>query len=278
MRGSLIIATLLIALAAVTKCKGELYETPAQFETGKPSQIKQLSHGVTWWVWTGKRVRHEGYFDPDSFGNKCVMEVFSFRDRHPITMPEIVKFIGPYLDRGMTVGTVSTDDAADYVYLIDRDGNKAAVMMYQYGDKSLSVMTNQVWTQVFERNQNKAKLRVKQSRNTAPQVQTKEPPTGTFNDCLIVATEMYARLKTTAVWARVAQFKLYDTDGKPIRGHAAVFYQPTEGSTVFVYDKRMGSLDLHTTSHEIDEILIALNLALMKDGYPKAEQGEWVGQ
>jgi hypothetical protein len=76
-------------------------------------------------------------------------------------------------------------------------------------------------------------------------------------DCLLVATEAYARMKDTAHWVEIAGFTWIE-DGKKIGGHAVVFYQPTEKSNVWMYD-RSGSLDLKTRSHDLNEIVAALN-------------------
>jgi hypothetical protein len=81
-------------------------------------------------------------------------------------------------------------------------------------------------------------------------------------DCLIVATDAYARLKNTAHWLKMAAFT-WSEKGRVIGGHAVVFYQPTENSNVFMYDAG-GSYDLFTQSHDLDEIVTALNRLLQK--------------
>jgi hypothetical protein len=87
-------------------------------------------------------------------------------------------------------------------------------------------------------------------------------PQGTPNDCLIVATEAYARLKSASYWVRIAGFNY--TGGEP--GHAVVLFQPTEGSNVWLYDAA-GSKELATRSHELKDIGPAIN------GYLKAGDG-----
>lgn len=66
-----------------------------------------------------------------------------------------------------------------------------------------------------------------QPEGTHPDTATQEK-----NDCLIVATETYARLRKTACWARIAGFAY--SKGNP--GHAVVLFQPTKNSTVWLYD------------------------------------------
>jgi len=84
------------------------------------------------------------------------------------------------------------------------------------------------------------------------------PDGSTKNDCLIVATEAFARLSKTAVWARIGSFMI-SRDGKVLGGHAVTFYQPTATSNVWVYDSNEGSIELRTQSHDLTEIMIAYN-------------------
>jgi len=90
----------------------------------------------------------------------------------------------------------------------------------------------------------------------ASPVASKPTPTDQ-NDCLPFALEALARLKKSSHWAEIAGFTWIE-DGKKIGGHAVVFYQPTEKSNVWMYD-RSGSLDLKTRSHDLNEIVAALN-------------------
>ena len=84
-----------------------------------------------------------------------------------------------------------------------------------------------------------------------------DKPSKDENDCLLVATEAYARMQKTAYWAKIAGFT-WIKDGKVIGKHAVLFYQPTEPSNVFMYDKD-GSLRIATQSHDLNEIINSLN-------------------
>ena len=84
-----------------------------------------------------------------------------------------------------------------------------------------------------------------------------DKPSKDENDCLLVATEAYARMQKTAYWAKIAGFT-WIKDGKVIGKHAVLFYQPTESSNVFMYDKD-GSLPIATQSHDLNEIINSLN-------------------
>ena len=84
-----------------------------------------------------------------------------------------------------------------------------------------------------------------------------DKPSKDENDCLLVATEAYARMQKTAHWAKIAGFT-WIKDGKVIGKHAVLFYQPTESSNVFMYDKD-GSLPIATQSHDLNEIINSLN-------------------
>ena len=81
-------------------------------------------------------------------------------------------------------------------------------------------------------------------------------------DCLVVATEAYARLQKTAYWAKIAGFT-WRENGKVIGGHAVVFYQPTQNSNVWMYDSG-GSYEIHTKSHELSEITYVLSELLSR--------------
>jgi hypothetical protein len=89
-----------------------------------------------------------------------------------------------------------------------------------------------------------------------------EPRARSPKDCLIVATEAFARLSKTAAWARIAGLVL-SNNGKVVAGHAVVIYQPTSNSNVFIYDDD-GSLDCHTQSHELTEIIDSYNSTLQR--------------
>jgi hypothetical protein len=92
-------------------------------------------------------------------------------------------------------------------------------------------------------------------------------------DCLLVATEAYSRLKNTAYWARIGKFVILK-DGKIIGGHAATFFQPTQNSNVFMYDKEEGSCDLRTKSHELPTLELALR-NVYNNGYAARSVG-WI--
>lgn len=93
-------------------------------------------------------------------------------------------------------------------------------------------------------------------------------------DCLIVATETLARLKASAYWSKIAAFTW--TDDKETAGHAAVFYQPTQDSNVFMYDKTLGSLDLHTQSHDLIQLTMALN-QIFRSASMRVQSPRWIG-
>ena len=100
------------------------------------------------------------------------------------------------------------------------------------------------------------------------------PPPSSLSksDCLIVATEAYARLSKTAHWSRVSAF-MWVEDGKPVGKHAVVFYQPSADSNIFMYD-RNGSQDLRTQSHDLTAIISALNQ--ITPGSLYAQSPQWL--
>jgi hypothetical protein len=96
------------------------------------------------------------------------------------------------------------------------------------------------------------------------------------NDCLIVATEAYARLKKTSSWARIVAFRL-SKNGKSIGGHAVVVYQPTSSSNVFMYDQTLGSIDLRTQSHELAVIMPIVNRVSRDFNGYSSDNARWIG-
>ena len=101
-----------------------------------------------------------------------------------------------------------------------------------------------------------------------------DKPSKDENDCLLVATEAYARMQKTAYWAKIAGFT-WIKDGKVIGKHAVLFYQPTESSNVFMYDKD-GSLPVTTQSHDLNEIINSLNEVFDRAKVPlRAQSAGW---
>ena len=108
------------------------------------------------------------------------------------------------------------------------------------------------------------------SRSVAPAPALMPPPSK--NDCLIVATETYARLKNTAYWARIAGFDFASRDAP---GHAVVLFQPAQGSTVWLYDAA-GSRDLGIKSHNLSELKEAISGWLK--GNARVSDIRWIGE
>jgi hypothetical protein len=106
------------------------------------------------------------------------------------------------------------------------------------------------------------------SRSVAPALM----PPPSKNDCLIVATETYARLKNTAYWARIAGFDFASRDAP---GHAVVLFQPAQGSTVWLYDAA-GSRDLGIKSHNLSELKEAISGWLK--GNARVSDIRWIGE
>ena len=88
------------------------------------------------------------------------------------------------------------------------------------------------------------------------------------NDCVIVATEAYKRLRAEGVWAEVIGMKIKTPKGKTY-GHAMCVYQPSKTDNLWVYDSN-GSWQLSVQSADLRVIEWALNQSL-KDGYSASE-------
>ena len=86
--------------------------------------------------------------------------------------------------------------------------------------------------------------------------------------------EMYARLKSSASWARICVFRLY-ANGEYKSSHAVVLYQPTQASNVFLYDKTLSSIDTNTQSHDLIEIISSINQNILREGV-LLEDPRWI--
>src|SRR5258705_5440312 len=84
------------------------------------------------------------------------------------------------------------------------------------------------------------------------------------NDCVIVATEAYKRLRVQGVWAEVVSFKIKCPDRKEY-GHAVCIYQISKTDNLCAYDAG-GTLELNVKSADLREIERAFNQKITK-GY-----------
>jgi hypothetical protein len=88
------------------------------------------------------------------------------------------------------------------------------------------------------------------------------------NDCVIVATEAYKRLRAEGVWAEVIGMKMKYPDGKTV-GHAMCISEPSKNDNLWAYDSS-GSWQLRVKSADLRVIEWALNQEL-KPGYNASE-------
>jgi hypothetical protein len=80
------------------------------------------------------------------------------------------------------------------------------------------------------------------------------------NDCVIVATEAYQRLRAEGVWAEVIGWKLRTPKGETF-GHAMCVYQPEKTGNLWAYDSN-GSWQLDVRSADLRVIEWAFNQSL----------------
>ena len=148
------------------------------------------------------------------------------------------------MDRWDSVG--NPYDGGEFVVmpLLNVKGQPFAFALYHYTAKTLSVLTPALFSQVKHDAQPQqpwpGQKLDRQQKQLEPQ------------DRLIVAVEVYARLRGIAAWAKIAGFN-WSEDGKIIGMHAVVFFQPTNASNLWMYD-RGGSVELTTRSHELSDI------------------------
>jgi hypothetical protein len=85
------------------------------------------------------------------------------------------------------------------------------------------------------------------------------PPSATAaprTDCLIAATENYARIGKVAAWSNILLFR-FQVDNNPTYGHAVVVWKITPSSKIFLSDTNGGS-ELATKSTDPEIITTAI--------------------
>ena len=269
-----VLATLCASFALEGSAVAMIGETPKQFEPSKPVESKMLAGNVAMMTWVGKTVIHIGQFDNNN-GGRCQREKFKFKDGHDMcTKPgELEKFLAPY--EKLRSYDAGNDGQRGYFKMVNASGRLVGVVIYNYDTYWLDVMTASVWENGEMRDAEARIAAHRQRSNTplsAPKPAVPAPTASDQNDCLPFAIEALARLKKSSHWAEIAGFTWIE-DGKKIGGHAVVFYQPTEKTNVFMYD-RSGSYDLQTRSHDLAEIIAALN-QLTRDNL-RVESPRWL--
>jgi hypothetical protein len=81
-------------------------------------------------------------------------------------------------------------------------------------------------------------------------------PTRSSNDCAIIASQAYGRLKTSASWAQVIGFDMLINGER--RGHAAVVFKYQGDGPVFYYDAA-GTIQLRTAGTGVSDIEAAVS-------------------
>ena len=76
------------------------------------------------------------------------------------------------------------------------------------------------------------------------------------NDCYIVASQIYAGLRTSSYWVKVAAITITVKGTNETIGHTVVFSQLTRQSNIVMSDEN-GALELATKSHELSDIIAA---------------------
>ena len=141
-------------------------------------------------TWRGKNVIHTGSFKD----NQCVGEEFAFVDGRAMKQPDFDRFAAPY-DGKLFVRRTITNENGIFRLLEDKAGKVTTVLAYLYKGNSLMIVTLDVWHNYFEGKT--ATLRNAPDTTTdavtAVQPSTEATPEP---DCLIVATEIHARLKS----------------------------------------------------------------------------------
>jgi hypothetical protein len=232
------ILLLALSLTISSNAFAALGETPRQFEARKPDAVEQM-HGGTFMKWVGPKLTHTGWFGSDG---KAQVETFWFNDHHWITGPELSTFMKPYDKAGIKHGEWSefSDGMGRAMPLYVKDGRIGAILSYSYEDNSATIWLAKIF---YAANQNSS------TQSAAPSASAQATP---VQDCAVVATELYARLKPSAYWARIFFFQYTRPDGFK-SGHAVVVWKVDANTQVLVGD-RGGTYAIDTSFTDLDLI------------------------
>jgi len=239
-----------------TSVFGMLGETQKQFEPGRPVNTRRIQvNGMTgvYARWHGNRVNHEGWF----YKGRAVAETFWFNNRHLMTSNELGQLLRPYSENGRAkwgelIGGADKNGSKLTWFPMFSTNGEYTVAMYNYNFNCLAIFTNQAWSiynQKWGVVVTNKQVRPPSNPTTPRSPQTR--PSEDKNDCLIIATDAYARVKSSTYWARIAGFNTQ------MGGHAVLLFQPTEGSAVWLYDAA-GSRNLEVRSHDLNDLKMGI--------------------
>jgi hypothetical protein len=240
----LLVAILKGVLALLTLTASSVFaaigETPQQMENRQPDYVTKESGGTTM-QWVGKTVTHVGYF----LAGRAAVETFWFNDHHPMTSPEIERFLKPYARFRRDQVIVGDDKLTLGFNLIGIDGKYYAVVIYDKKDHTLGIVRSDVFVAaangVYDR----------------PASQPTLQPTDMKKDCMVTATENLHRLAANAPWSNILMFDIVANGQELPLGHAVAVWKITADGSVFAVDDN-GTVELITTSSNVNDIAIAL--------------------
>lgn len=105
------------------------------------------------------------------------------------------------------------------------------------------------------------------------QPSARRPP----NDCYVVASQIYAGLRTSSYWVKVAAIVITVKGTNEVSGHTVVFSQLTPQSNIVMSDEN-GALELATKSHELSDIIAAAAQSSLNATVPYVVQSgtKWI--
>jgi hypothetical protein len=97
------------------------------------------------------------------------------------------------------------------------------------------------------------------------------------NDCYVVASQIYAGLRTSSYWVKVAAIVITVKGTNEVSGHTVVFSQLTPESNIVMSDEN-GALELATKSHELSDIIAAAAQSSLNATVPYVVQSgtKWI--
>jgi hypothetical protein len=231
------------------KAHAELGETPEQMASGKPIRVESIAGG-TMMTWKWRDTYQQGFF----VNGHAVMEAFWFGDGHKMKDAESTQFLKPY--NGYKHGKWQITKEFSYAALMNPiTGKTMAMMKYDFANETLSVWEIELFKNLF--------LEPVQPEYAAPaatpypKAQPVTTPAPDKNDCMVVATEIFNRVRANSAWAKIIGFGI-TANGKvqPI-GHAMAVWKLTAEGRVYAADQS-GTFELHTISTELDDVLKAI--------------------
>jgi hypothetical protein len=237
-------ATIIVVLATVSSNASAMVgETLGVFERGYPTSHYDYVEGGetrTYASWQGNRITHNGIFVKQGRGRVAIWEEFMYSDQSPITEADLNGLLSAYFFIAWRKEPYA-NEAGQYISRGYAISDNQLLLVSEYGIIGQS-HSLRIWIAGEY-----AYQKEKQSNPIARAPTT--VPAEAKADCMVVATETYARLAPTSAWAAIV-----GVSGKPV-GHAMAAWKVTATGHVMIYvSNSTGTVELPTSSQSIEDI------------------------